>query len=104
MANKNFFGLDIGDSSIKLVYLQKDNQGSKLLAYGLAPTPGNGMTSEADFDKEAIVEIIKRLTKETKVNTNQVITALPESQIFTRIIEMPPMSEKELSSAIKFES
>ncbi|MDQ3098437.1 MAG: type IV pilus assembly protein PilM [bacterium] len=104
MANKNFFGLDIGDSSIKLVYLQRDNQSSKLLAYGLAPTPGNGMTSEADFDKDAIVEIIKRLTKETKVNTNQVIAALPESQIFTRIIEMPPMSEKELSSAIKFES
>lgn len=104
MANKNFFGLDIGDSSIKLVYLQKDNQSSKLLAYGLAPTPGNGMSSEADFDKESIVEIIKRLVRETKVNTNLVVTSLPESQIFTRIIEMPPMSEKELSSAIKFES
>jgi type IV pilus assembly protein PilM len=104
MANKNFFGLDIGNSSIKLVHLQKDNQGSKLLAYGLAPTPGNGMTSEADFDKEAIVEVIKRLVKETRVNTNQVITSLPESQIFTRVIDMPPMSDKELSSAIKYEA
>jgi type IV pilus assembly protein PilM len=104
MANKNFFGLDIGNSSIKLVHLQKDSQGSKLLAYGLAPTPGNGMTSEADFDKEAIVEVIKRLVKETRVNTNQVITSLPESQIFTRVIDMPPMSDKELSSAIKYEA
>jgi type IV pilus assembly protein PilM len=103
MANKLFFGMDIGDSSIKLVYLQKDNQGSKLIAYGLAPTPGNGMNSEADFDKDAIVEIIKRLVKETKVNTNQVVLSLPESQIFTRVIEMPVMSEKELASAIKFE-
>jgi len=104
MANKLFFGMDIGDSSIKLVYLQKDAQGSKLIAYGLAPTPGNGMNSEADFDKDAIVEIIKRLVKETKINTNQVVLSLPESQIFTRVIEMPIMSEKELVSAIKFES
>ncbi len=104
MANKNFFGLDIGDSSIKLVYLQKETQTSKLIAYGLAPTPGNGMNSEADFDKNAIVEIIKRLIKETRINTNQVVVALPESQIFTRVIEMPFMSEKELGAAIKFES
>jgi type IV pilus assembly protein PilM len=104
MARKNFFGLDIGNSSIKLVHLQKDPQGSKLLAFGLAPTPGNGMSSEADFDKEAIVEIIRRLVKETKVNTNLAIVSLPESQIFTRVIEMPIMSDKELESAIKFEA
>lgn len=104
MANKNFFGLDIGNSSIKLVHLQKDNQSAKLLAYGLAPTPGNGMVSEADFDKEAMVEVIKRLVKETKVNTNQVITSLAESQIFTRVIDMPPMSDKELASAIRYEA
>ncbi len=104
MANKVFFGLDIGDSSIKLVHLQKENQTSKLIAYGVAPTPGNGMSSEADFDKDAIVEIIKRLVKETRVNTNQVVVSLPESQIFTRVIEMPPMSDKELPTAIQFES
>lgn len=104
MANKIFFGLDIGDSSIKLVHLQKDGQTSKLIAYGIAPTPGNGMNSEADFDKDAIAEIIKRLVKETRVNTNQVVVSLPESQIFTRVIEMPPMADKELPAAINFES
>ncbi|MDQ3239150.1 MAG: pilus assembly protein PilM [bacterium] len=104
MASKNFFGLDIGNSSIKLVHLQKDNQGAKLIAYGLAQTPGNGLISEADFDKDAIVEVIKRLVKETRVNTNNVIASLPESQIFTRVIDMPPMSDKEIASAIKYEA
>jgi type IV pilus assembly protein PilM len=104
MAKKAHFGLDIGLSTIKLVYLQKDKQDSHLIAYGMAPTPNGGMLSESDYDKQSLVEIIKRLCKETKVNTNYAVVSLPESQVFTRIIEIPPVSDKELASAIQFEA
>lgn len=104
MAQKQFFGLDIGSSSIKVTYLRNDKKKSTLLAYGMAPTPGNGMLSEADFDKQALVEIIKRLVRETKIDTPYVCVSLPESQVFTRVIEIPPVSEKETAQAISFEA
>lgn len=104
MSKKSFFGLDIGYSTIKLVYLEHEKQSGKLLAYGMAPTPKGGMLSEADFDKQSLVEIIKRLCKETRVNTEYAVVSLPESQVFTRIIEIPAVADKDLANAIQFEA
>ncbi|MCX6792344.1 MAG: type IV pilus assembly protein PilM, partial [Candidatus Gottesmanbacteria bacterium] len=60
--------------------------------------------SSVQADTEAIAEAIKRLVKETGVKSKEVRIALPESKVFTRVIEVPALSQRELTSAIRWEA
>lgn len=96
-------GLDIGFSSIKVVSLEKDQDRFKLVSLGSIPSPQPGMLSDAEEDLQSVAEAIKKLLTATKIQTNDVIAALPESKVFTRVIDdLPYLSDQELSSAIRY--
>jgi len=96
-------GLDIGFSSIKLVALAKQDKTLKLVSLGSVPAPVPGMLSDTDADLEAVSEAIKRLLSAAKIETREVIVALPESKVFTRVIdELPFLKDNELSTAIRY--
>lgn len=98
-------GLDIGFSSIKLVALAKEGNAFKLTSLGSIPCPQPGMLSDADNDLEAVANAIKNLLAATHVNEKEVVIALPESKVFTRVIDdLPFLSDNELSSAISYAS
>jgi len=100
----NSFGLDIGATSMKLVWLQKQKAGLVLKSCLMTVTPAKGMYSESPFDQEAMAQAIARLVVDAKVPIKSVNLALPENQVFTKVIEMPELSDKELSSAIYWEA
>ena len=100
----DFFGLDIGSYSIKAVQLRKIQDKYQLVAVGSAPSTPKGLASEAESDLTALAENIKKLHQEAKVTTKNVISALPEDQVFTRVITLPKLSEEELTSALKWEA
>lgn len=98
-------GLDIGFSSIKVVALAKEDKAFKLVSLGSIPCPQPGMLSEADTDLEVVANAIKRLMSAAKIEEKEVIIALPESKVFTRVIdELPYLTDNELSSAIRYAS
>lgn len=98
-------GLDIGYSSIKLVELAIDKQSSKLISLGTIASPQPGLLSDADTDLEAVANAIKKLLIATKIDQKEVAAALPESKVFTRVIDdLPYLSDNELSSAIRYAS
>ncbi|HUV43033.1 MAG TPA: type IV pilus assembly protein PilM [Patescibacteria group bacterium] len=99
-----FFGLDIGSYNLKVVQLAKSGKEYRLVAFGSSPSTQKGLASEADTDLTALAEAIKKLQSEAKISTNNVNTALPQDQVFTRTINLPPLSEEELKSAIKWEA
>lgn len=103
MANK-FFGLDIGSSTIKLVELSTNGKTYSLVSYGMVPTPPSGIYSESEIDQKALSQVIANLAKDSKVNTNMVVTSLPEAQVSTKVVTMPVMSDNEVASAIKWEA
>ncbi|CAN5179592.1 cell division protein FtsA [soil metagenome] len=100
----NVFGLDIGATSMKLIWLQKNRTGFQLKSCLMTVTPAKGLYSESPFDQQAIAQAISRLVVDAKVTTKSVNLALPENQVFTKVIEMPELSDKELSSAIYWEA
>lgn len=100
----NTFGLDIGTSNIKAVFLNKDGNVFSYNASLSTPTPSPGMQSESPFDHQEIAKVINKLVSDAKITTNKVNIALPEHNIFTKVIDMPVLSEKELSSAIYWEA
>ncbi len=96
----DIFGLDIGSSKIKAVWLRSEKE---TLLYGSAisvDTPSPGIQSESPFDHQELAQVINKLVTDAKIPTNKVTIALPENHIFTKVIDMPMLSDKELSSAI----
>lgn len=97
-------GLDIGLNKIKAVSLSGQNKDFVLNSFSVMQTPPKGMLSEASDDEEAMAQTIKKTVENLKVNNKNVNIALPDNQVYTKIIEMPVLSEKELSLAIYWEA
>lgn len=96
-------GLDIGFSSIKMVALAREEKAFKLISLGSIPVPMPGIISDADTDLEAVGTAIKKLLAAAKIEVREVVAALPESKVFTRVIdELPYLTDNELSSAIRY--
>lgn len=98
------FGLDIGSYSLKVVELEKTNDRFRLLNFGFLPTPSGVLLSEAELDQKKLSDSIRQLTREAHVRSRYAVVAFPESQIFSRVIEFPQMSETQLNKAIKYEA
>jgi len=97
-------GLDIGLTHIKAISLSHENGSFTLNSFQVTQTPPKGMLSEAPLDEQAMSQALKKTVDNLKVNTKSVNIALPDNQVYTKVIEMPVLSEKELSLAIYWEA
>ncbi|MBI3385735.1 type IV pilus assembly protein PilM, partial [Candidatus Gottesmanbacteria bacterium] len=97
-------GIDIGSHSIKAIELSRSGKDIKLLAAGSVPTPPGALTSSTQADQEALAVSLKKILKDIGATSRDVNIALPESQVFTRVIDVPQLSQRELASAIKWEA
>ncbi|MBI2031004.1 MAG: type IV pilus assembly protein PilM [Candidatus Levybacteria bacterium] len=102
--NKKPFGLDIGVSTFKLVWLTHQSDGYILDSAMMSPAPTKGMMSESPLDEEEMAQAIAKCVADAKVGSKFVNIALPENKVYTKIIEMPILSDRELSSAIYWEA
>lgn len=95
-------GLDIGFSSIKVVALEKDG-GVKLISLGSIMSPQPGMISDAEGALQEVSVAIRKLMEATHIEQKEVTVALPESKVFTRVIDdLPYLTDNELSQAIRY--
>lgn len=96
-------GIDIGFSTIRVVALSKDGDKSKLVSLGSINAPQPGLSSDSDNDLQVLADSIKKLLDATKIEEKEVIAALPESKVFTRVIDdLPYLTDSELSQAIRY--
>ncbi len=103
MKNK-IFGLDIGATTLKAVWMDKKNEGYLLNSVFTAATPQKGMLSESPFDQEEMAQVIVKLLKDASIRAKSVNISLPENQVFTKVIETPLLTDKELASAMYWEA
>lgn len=101
------FALDINDSSIKVVKLEKRRDAFFLVSYNeLRILPGI-VAGGVVTNPEALVKIIRAACETVegkKIGTKYVMLSLPEEKSFSQIIQMPRMSEQELKKAVPFEA
>ncbi len=97
------FGLDIGSTSIKALSIKKSGGSFALESLGIVPAPPKGIISESAEDIQKFSEGVKQVISSANIKQKEVNIALPESQVYTKIIEMPSLSEKELAAALKYE-
>lgn len=103
--SSQYFGLEFGSSSIKVA--QVTLTGPKTFVVNAI---GSGVNSAGSLDfldtavSQKIASSLKKVIAESGIKEKRVVVAIPESHVFSRIIEMPPMSEAELTSAISWEA
>lgn len=103
---KLLLGLDIGSQTIKAVQMSREKNGNMLLAAGFIPTPTKVsiLTSKNTNDDQVMADSINRLVHDMRISTADVSASLPSANVITRVLELPLMSEAELSSSIQWEA
>lgn len=103
MGKKTLLGLDIGFSTVKAVVISHKENPPKLISFGSIPSPQPGIISDSDLDLEAVGAAVKTLITQMNPPTKEVVIALPESHIFTRVVyDLPYLTDDELVQAIKY--
>lgn len=102
---KSYLGVDIGTASIKVVELTAGpNHTPRLVTYGRAEYTGDATKVDAERDIARIVATLKAICAQAHTTSKKVSAALPTFAVFSSVITLPAMSEKELSAAIRWEA
>jgi type IV pilus assembly protein PilM len=105
--NRNLVGLDVGDSSIKVVELKEMAKGrgwqvTKLGWESLAP---EAIVDGAIMDSQLVSDTIHRLFERTHIKASApVATALSGHSVIVKRISLPVMSDGELAESIRWEA
>ncbi len=101
---KSQLGVDIGTSNIKIAQLRPENGKFVLETYGLVNVAYQIANKDSLSAISQTAQTLKTLMKKAGVTTNRVVASLPNSSVFTSVIEMAKISEKELKTAVEFEA
>lgn len=99
-------GVDIGQSSIKITSISKVGDTFVLDALGEAKLAMVDIKTDEDRGKflDSSLDIIKGLIADLKIKPKQVVAGLPESEVISRLVRLPPLKESEIMDALKFEA
>ncbi len=104
---RDCIGIDIGTNSVKVVQLKKKKKFVKLIGYVTKKLPSNLMIEGIISDPEELAKIIREMISQISKGGSKpekVLASIPDSRIFTRVLELPPMEEKEMKEAILWEA
>lgn len=93
-------GIDIGSSSIKIARVN----GKKVGVLAVIANPIGKAMAETEKERNTLAEVIKRVLSEHKINERRFRVVVPESLVYSRVINLPVLSDAELSSAIRWEA
>lgn len=98
------FGLDISDSSIKVMQLSKHKHGFFPTAYSILESPKSLIANHLIADEQKLADYITQAVRAAKhIDTKYVVASVPEAKSFVRILKIPGMSETEIDRAISWE-
>ena len=101
---KEFIGIDIGSSSVKVVQL-KENKGScQLLNAGIFPLPSEAIVDNTLMDSGAIAAAIKNLVASLGIKIKDVVCSISGNSVIIRKIILPAMPQEELEDQISWEA
>ncbi|HOZ80940.1 MAG TPA: type IV pilus assembly protein PilM [Candidatus Woesebacteria bacterium] len=102
----NLIGVDIGVGSIKIVSVSKMATGYSLEAIGETKNPKSDWVKEGSKGKgmQEVANAIKSLLSDLKIKPKQVVVSLPEDEVVSRLIRLPPLKDGEIMDALRFEA
>lgn len=103
MADLPKLGIDIGNSTVKLVELVPSGKGKwKLVTAASISSPMGGVAG-GPANLPGITGALIKLIKESGAKSRRVVAALPEEQVSSHVVEMPAMKDEELKQALQWQ-
>ena len=104
---KPIFGLDIGYKTLKVIQLHGDGPGASLQGVLEVEIPPKTLSKEGIKDKKKVAEAIiaaRRNAKPRPISAQIVSSALPESLVFTKSVDLPAMKLEEIHKNIAYQA
>lgn len=100
----DFFSLDIGTNSMRIVQLSGGNQhGWTLQKFAYVPIDQKLTQDSSDLGKKRLGEAIMGAVEQAGIKTKNVALGIPAGRTFTSIVETETLPEKELKKSFKYE-
>lgn len=103
----DFFGLDIGTSSVRVVQLGQRGDGANirytLKHFGYASTDAQTVMSDSEASRKKLGEIVMTAIGQSGIKTKNVAIGIPSSKTFTTVVDVPSQSQSELAKTIKYQ-
>ncbi len=98
-----YFGLDLGNSAIKVakVRLMGPHYGLEKLGLGLNTL---GSLDFKSAKKQKLIDDIHKTLKEAGITNRRVVASVPETEVYSMVAKLPVMPDSEIVSAIKWEA
>ena len=100
-------GIDIGNSSIKVVQLRREKEKIILDTYGeieLGPYAGKDAGVAVILGEEKTTEAIQDVFKEAKVTARDTVVAIDSSTAYVALVKVPKVGDEELKTMIPLEA
>lgn len=100
----DFFSLDIGTNSMRIIQLAGDNKsGWALVRYAYVPIEQKLTADTSELGKKHLGEAIMGAVEQAGIKTKSVAVGLPASKTFTSVVEVDTLPEKELNKVFQYE-
>lgn len=100
----DFFSLDIGTNSLRIVQLSGNSQrGWTLQKYAYVPVSSQLAQDSSDLGRKRMAEAIMGAVNQAGIKTKNIALGLPAKKTFTSIVETETMPEKELEKSFRYE-
>jgi len=100
----NRIGLDLGSNQIKAVEVLEQTGLLKLVSYDISEMPPFSISSQNKSDRTELTNFLKEYLFSSKFSSTNIVLCIPESQVFTKIIETPLLSDNEIKESVRWEA
>ncbi|MCX6760232.1 MAG: type IV pilus assembly protein PilM [Candidatus Nealsonbacteria bacterium] len=102
---KNFLGIDIGASTVKVVELGRKGKARSLENYGEMSVAFGQDNNKGDFfiSREIASQAIQYICEEARIKTREANFSIPDFYTFFTNLKIPAINRKDVSEAIKYE-
>lgn len=99
-----FFGIDLGNHSIKVAQVKRKNDTeAELQRVSIQVTEVNLLVDDSEDGMRKLAAELKQLHKLSGISTTNCVAAVPESPIFSRLITIPKVESDKLTEAVHWE-
>lgn len=100
----DFFGLDLGTSTIRLVQLRGSGPQKQLVKYAYAPVDSAIALSDSNADQQKVAQILRDLIAQAHISTRNVAVGVPSQRVFTTVVDIDRLSPAELAKSIRLQA
>lgn len=100
-------GLDIGYKTLKVMQLSGDKPGAKLIGVSEIAIAPKSLAKDGIKEKNKIAQAILEAMRNAKphaITARKVSSALPESLVFTKSVDLPAMTTEEINKNIPYQA